>query len=238
MKKSNARKKTSASVILTLILVAVLGFFTYWIASNFNTVKSSLDGTKLYTHEEVTEAYNKGVADRNSYESQINDWISKYEISELAKSGLQIQINEKQELLNIKNYELSELIITNNSLEEDIEELNNELSKIEAELEELQAEYNAIYNNAINNKLIEAINNNNQFVIAYYDNGLSYKLITQGNTLSNVLPNLDMENFIGWYYDISTTEKVVINKEELNSYTPANNLVLYPYFTPSTLPIE
>ena len=236
MKKSKTRKKTSV-IALTLTLVALLGFFTYWIFTNFETVKSSLDGTKLYTQEEITEAYNKGVSDRKNFENEINEWISKYEISELGKNELQIQINEKQDLIYIKTNEINDLINTNSVLKEDIDVLNNELSTIKAELEELQAEYNAIYNNAINNKLIEAINNNNQYIIAYYDNGLSYKLITKGNTLSNVLPNLDMENFIGWYYDISITEKVVIYTEELNSYTPTSNLVLYPYFTSSTLPI-
>ena len=247
MKKSKTRKKTSLSVIvLTLILVAVLGFCTYWIATNFETVKSSLDGTKLYTQEEITEAYNKGVADRKNFENEINEWISKYEISELAKSELQIQINEKQDLINQKQEELNNALSTNESLEEDmllkqseIDALVNELALLENEYNELLKQYAELENNSnINNKLIESINSNNQYVITYYYNGLNFALITKGSTLANVLPELDGESYGGWYYYVSANEKGIIKESEIDTYIPTSNLILKMYIFPSTLPIE
>lgn len=247
MKKSKTRKKTSASVIaLTLILVAVLGFCTYWIGTNFETVKSSLDGTKLYTQEEITEAYNKGVADRKNFENEINEWISKYEVSELAKSELQIQINEKQDLINQKLEELNNALSANESLEEDmllkqseIDALVNELALLEKEYNELLKQYAELEKNSnINNKLIESINSNNQYVIAYYYKGLNFALITKGSTLANVLPELDAELYGGWCYNVSATEKGIIEKSEIDTYIPTSNLILEMYIIPSTLPIE
>ena len=93
MRKNTLKRGNKPAIILTTILVIFVGFVAVWGYLNFDAIKSTFDGTKLYTQDEVTEAYNKGLTDRRSYETQINGWIAKYEaeVNKLATAREQIQ---------------------------------------------------------------------------------------------------------------------------------------------------
>ncbi|MBQ8749669.1 MAG: hypothetical protein IJZ29_04315 [Clostridia bacterium] len=237
-------KRTRAGlIILTITLIAILSFCLFWVVNNFNTIKSTFDGTKLYTQQEVNDAYNKGLEDKSTFENQIVEWMNKYEEGEIAKSELQVQINEKQELINqkqeeleLKQVELNNLQNSNETLQEELElkqsevdALTNELDLLQADYEVLEEEYEVLdYNSAINSKLIKAINDSGKYLIAYQYNGNNFAIINQGETLSEVLPELGA-TYAGWKFKTSKTTYEYVFKESVDTYIPDKNMVLELY---------
>lgn len=131
MKKQRTVRKhhNSGTVILTIILIAVLGFATYWVATNYETVKATFNGTKLYTQKEVTDAYNKGVGDKTSYEKQIADWMTKYETANASVKELTIQLEDYKKT-NAEDKAMIE------EMEEIITKLNGDIAYYKALIEQ------------------------------------------------------------------------------------------------------
>ena len=180
MKKKHKKANISA-IVLSIILVAVLGFATLWIALNYDALKSTIDGTKLYTQEEVQEAYNKGLEDKQGYEAQITEWINKYEET-LQKLN---NANEKMQKLNESN-ELNKNEIK--ELQSLIQQLNNDIDYYSTLLEQY-------------NTLTEKI------VTFYVDEELvQSNIVMRGECVTEVpvIENTEHMTFIGWSIDGTT----------------------------------
>lgn len=131
MKKQRTVQKhnSTGTVILTIILIAVLGFATYWVAVNYETVKATFNGTKLYTQKEVTDAYNKGVEDKASYEKQITDWMTSYETANAQLKEVTRQLDNYKKVNAEDKAKIEEMEAT-------ITKLNGDISYYKALIEQ------------------------------------------------------------------------------------------------------
>ena len=237
MKKQKTVRKhhNSGTVILTIILIAVLGFATYWVANNYETVKATLNGTKLYTQKEVTDAYNKGVGDKTSYEKQIADWMTSYETVATEKVALSEKItnNEKQiEQLTAENEKLkeeqeqSEIDYSAEIAKKDaiIAQLTAENNQLKTEYKDLDNQFNAYkvqYAEYV--QIINALAGNDYYIVAYLD-GADYKSfkIKKGEAIGTNLPKTN-NYYIGWK-SISGGETIL--NDNIATYIPTRHLYL------------
>lgn len=238
MKKQKTVRKhhNSGTVILTIILITVLGFATWWVATNYETVKATFNGTKLYTQKEVTDAYNKGVGDKTSYEKQIADWMTSYETVATEKVALTEKItnNEKQiEQLTAENEKLKEEqeqsgidysaeIAKKDAIIAQLTAENNQLKTEYKDLEEQFNEFKIRYGESLG--IIDAVAGKNYYIVAYFD-GAEYKWfkITKGNALGASLPKAN-GSYIGWRS--LNYSGVYIRNEDIATYKPTRHLCL------------
>lgn len=242
-KQRTARKANKGTVILTIILVALLLFATYFVAMNYETVKATLNGTKLYTQKEVTDAYNRGVEDKASYEKQIADWMTKYETIESKKLVLEEKVTANEEKIN-------QLTIENNQLKEqqekEGEDYSEEIAKKNATIEQLTAENNQIrteikelknslarYKSEFNEYelIINSLAGKDNYLILYLDNAEVKSIkVKKGEALGTQLPKLSDE-YIYWY-SLYGSEK--IRNNEIETYVPTRHMYLSKKVADST----
>lgn len=245
MKKQRTVQKhnNTGTVILTIILIALLLFATYFVAVNYETVKATFNGTKLYTQKEVTEAYNRGVEDKESYESQISDWMTKYETIESGKLVLEEKVtaneeeikqlkNENEQLKELqekegedysleilkKNAEIERLTAENNQLTAEIKELQKQLAQVKREFNEYEL-------------IINSLAGKGNYLILYIDNAEIKSIkVKQGEALGTQLPKLS-EGYIYWY-SLYGNEK--IHNEEIEAFVPTRHMYLSKEVADST----
>ena len=236
MKKQRTVQKhnNTGTVILTIILIAVLGFATYWVAVNYETVKATFNGTKLYTQKEVTDAYNKGVEDKTSYEKQITNWMTSYETVATEKVALTERItnNEKQiEQLTAENEKLKEEqeqsginysaeIAKKNAL---IEQLTAENNQLKTEYKDLENQFNAYKTQYAEYAHIVNVLAGDNYIVTYLD-GADYKYfkVKKGEAIGENLPKTS-NSYIGW--GIAGGGDVILN-ENIETYIPTRHLCL------------
>lgn len=194
MKKQKTVRKhhNSGTVILTIILIAVLGFATYWVATNYETVKATFNGTKLYTQKEVTDAYNKGVGDKTSYEKQIAEWMTKYETVNAQVKELSLQLEDYKKTNAEDKAKIEEM-------EAMIEELNQQLEFCKEALKVFEEQSKAVVIYMFGNEVYKSV------------------VVEKGTTLTDV-PTIESTNvfdFLGWSLDGKTvidTSTLTINE--------------------------
>lgn len=245
--KTVKKRHNSGTTILTIILVAVLGFATYWVAVNYETVKATFNGTKLYTQKEVTEAYNKGVGDKTSYEKQIAEWMTSYETVATEKVALTERItnNEKQiEQLTAENEKLKEEqeqsginysaeIAKKNAL---IEQLTAENNQLKTEYKDLENQFNAYKVQYVEYvQIINALAGKDNYIVAYFD-GADYKYfkVKKGEAIGENLPKTN-NSYIGWK-SISGGETIL--NDNIAIYIPTRHLCLIKMPKNSTTPYD
>lgn len=121
--------------IISLILVAALGFGIYWSVVNFSTVKDTLDGANIYTQADVDAAYNDGYGEGNKneeshlkelegYKSLVNSLKDEIVKLEGNITSLSSQVDTLQGLCDSKDATIS-------SLNDDITALNASIAQKE-----------------------------------------------------------------------------------------------------------
>ena len=69
-------------IVLGIVFATTIGFGIYWTVSNWDAIKQAMDGTHLYTKEDVDNAYDQGydkaIVNKNEYNllSHISPYIT------------------------------------------------------------------------------------------------------------------------------------------------------------------
>lgn len=184
--------KKILAIVFSVIFIGAFIFFATWTFINWDKVIASMDGTKLYTHEDLEKAtqdgYNTALVDKEEYEKLINSYKDTITIKTDEISHLNVQINDlnadiinkKTKIANlesaieIKNSLISDLENSISSKDEDInsklaliDELNDEIIDLNLDIDELENQV-SVHELTISN-LNTKIDNLNKS-IAYYEN--------------------------------------------------------------------
>ena len=208
MKKTKNNNK--AVIILTSILVVVILLVSLWGYLNFDAIKSTFDGNKLYTQDEVTEAYNKGLTDRRSYETQINELISKFEASE---SKLATQ---KQEL-ELNKARVIELTTQAEVNSETIDELSDLLSTTEDSLNSYISDMDKIYDLLARDVEVDNLNNAKAIAILNKLLAINEETTEAISQLNSQLGDRD-NTIMALNQELTSAHATIQNKSETISY--------------------
>lgn len=195
--KKVARKESSIFIIFTLIMIAVIIVATVWLSINYDAIKKGVDGTKLYTQEEIAEAYNKGVQDKAQFEQDILYWQNEYEDirSELNEqlsskvtminnlqndinllqsrvNGLQEQVSSKTSIIDNQQNNINSLQSRINELQEQVSSKTNEISSL------MQTLADSVYFNEIIGMEFK-LNNDNSYMLTNVDYDIESVVIPQ-----------------------------------------------------------
>lgn len=184
--------KKILAIVFSVIFIGAFVFFATWTFINWDKVKASMDGTKLYTYDDIEKAtqdgYNTALVDKEEYEKLINSYKDTITIKTDEISHLNVQINDLnadiinkktkisnlESAIEIKNSLITDLENSLSSKDEDIntkleliEELNDEIIQLNIEIDELEKVI-ITHESTISN-LNTKIDNLNKS-IAYYEN--------------------------------------------------------------------
>lgn len=142
-------------VVFNVICLAFFVFVVVWSITNWSTIKSSFDGTKLYTQSALDDAYKQGLGDKEKYEQRINDY--KTQIETLNKSIK--ELTDENTILKNNNKDYAKLI---EELQAKVKELQNKVKYYE----ELLSAYENV------NKLIATFMYDDEvYLVQLYDSG-------------------------------------------------------------------
>lgn len=229
MKNANNHNPRIGTTILTLTLIVLLGLVLFWAVVNFDAIKASFNGTRLYTAQEVEQAYNEGVGDKSGLEAEVLDWISKYEQSESTNTQILTQIEQREQEIATLTAERNALKQSGTAQETRIIELNAQIEQLTSEKNALTAEYTELQNELQTSKaqyakyvtLVNAVAGDN-YIIAYYSNATySTILIPKGEALGTKLPKAGT-GYIGWHYG-----NVTILDDNIATFIPTEHMVLH-----------
>ena len=107
------QSKTSKilAIIGSILLAGLIAFMVVWTVINWDVIKTTFDGSKIYTTEDVNNAYqdgyNSGSVDKEYYENLINEYreqISNYaaQIGELTGQINQLDNNNKDYAIQLE----------------------------------------------------------------------------------------------------------------------------------------
>ena len=217
MKRKNINILT---IILSIVLVVAIIFGIYWAVNNVGKVKETMNGTNLYTYDDVQNAYSDGYNTALDNKSEYDELIATYRdtITTLNNNinTLNTQIATLQSTITTKNGNITDLqsqITTlqtqKTNLESQIETLNGLIASLQSEIEN-QYEYEYTLD------------------ITYIVDGQPYaygKARENGTVLVQpTAPIKNGYNFIGW----SLTENGTI--VDLTTTTLNQNTTLYAVF--------
>lgn len=161
-------------IVFNVICLAFFVFVVVWSITNWNTIKSSFDGTKLYTQSALDEAYKQGLGDKEKYEQRINDY--KTQIETLNKSIK--ELTDENTILKNNNKDYAKLI---EELQAKVKELQNKVKYYESLL--------SAYENV--NKLIATFMYNDEvYLVQLYESGSKVSIQAPQDT--------DHITFEGW----------------------------------------
>lgn len=167
-------KTKIALIVFNVVCLALFTFVIVWSITNWNTIKSSFDGTKLYTQTALDEAYKQGLGDKEKYEQRINNYKEQIEtlnktIKELTDENTLLKNNEKDYISRISE------------LEKQVAELKNKVKYYE----ELLSAYENV------NKLIATFMYNDEvYLVQLYESGSKITIEAPADT--------DRLKFNGW----------------------------------------
>lgn len=213
---SDKTKKILIFSSITLVLfVIILVLWLYWPA-----ITGTIRNEKYYTQEEVdsavSEAYDQGVGDKNSYIEQIDYYKNQLELSSL-------QLSEVTQQLTETTQQLSEALQNNSSSAEKIEELNSTIESLNRQIQiyleqikELQLKLDAYTE-------YEGVAG---YATFYVDGSIYDVDVVNLNDGIVEFPNITVEgcNFEGWSID-------GINDIETENYTIQSDTNFYALLT-------
>lgn len=167
-------KTKIALIVFNVVCLALFTFVIVWSITNWSTIKSSFDGTKLYTQTALDEAYKQGLGDKEKYEQRINNY--KEQIETLNKTIKELT-DENTLLKNNEKYYISRI----SELEKQVAELKNKVKYYE----ELLSAYENV------NKLIATFMYNDEvYLVQLYESGSKITIEAPADT--------DRLKFNGW----------------------------------------
>ena len=160
-------------IVFNSILIAVIAIIAVVIGVYWDKVKLFLSGEALLTveqgQEKYEEGYEKGTANMQTLQTQINAYRQTIEENEVAISNLQLQIQTLQEQSSANQSLISELQEQISSLQSQNTELQNLVDAYEDALPILVEENQAIVKFMVGNKLkdIQVIDKNSTITNPY-----------------------------------------------------------------------
>jgi len=206
-------------IIFAIIMIGILAFTGYWIATNWDTIEYSISGYSIYTADDIQasydDGYSNGIVDEEEYVAQI-DYYKNLTTTYLDNIGIlnnQIKIYENEiEIYEEESQQYSETII----------ELYDEIESLQIQLSYYQ-------------KLLEDTINEDQYIITVYYNNEIYdvQVVDDGEYISLLTPlSTDSKIFNGWLIndeiitDISTYE-ITENTTIIASITYVYNVLFF-----------
>ena len=180
--------KKGLIITLSIIFTLVLGFTITWAVINHNKLREAMNGTAIYTQEDLEnaseDAYNQALQDKEQYESLINEYRDKITVNDMTieslneqVSNLTSQIEELEEIKASNEYEIA-------TLNQSIANLQNQLTYYE--------------------QLLEAYQNVNKFTVVFEVDSVTYdiQLLDSGDSpILPITPVKDGYTFEGWMLD-------------------------------------
>ncbi len=136
--------KKFLGIIISIILIAGVGFGVFWSIQNYDKVEQGMSGTGLYVQSDLDKAYEDGytkaLSDKKDYELFIVEYKDKIAVltdtvTKLTKtiSTLETQLHETENANGVMSITLKELREQNEVLKSDIEHYKNLVSALTGE---------------------------------------------------------------------------------------------------------
>lgn len=151
------RNNNILKIIMIVLFAGAIVFGVYWLTNNSKKVVDSMNGTNIYTYEDVQKSYSDGYNTALENKSEYDELIASYRdtITTLTNNinTLNSQITTLQNTISTKNGNISELqaqITTlqtqKTNLESQITSLNNQIASLQSQIASLQSELENVYN--------------------------------------------------------------------------------------------
>lgn len=233
------------TILVSIVVTCALGFSICWGVINFNKVQTALNGSELYTREELEEygdnMYNQGLQDKEEYLEQINQYrdMITHLNDEISKYKYDIQINNdnidslttqrdgfKNELEETKVL-LAEEKLKSDASSEVISELENKVSKLTKSIESKDKQIADLKKENIDalksinyyENFIKTLETETSVVATFvYDGQIVHlEVITKGSCSTYTNP-IDTE-YSKFNYWMVNNEKVSLSEYPLNTNT-------------------
>ena len=176
------------AIVGSVLFAGLIAFMVIWSIINWDVIKSTFNGSKIYTSEDVNSAYEDGyttaIVDKEYYESLIKEYREK----------ISIYTTQVENLTN----QLAKLENSNNDYSEKLKLLTQQLEETQTQIKELQNEINYY------KELLEAYGNINKLIVTFmYDNSVyDVVLCDLGATVTVTPPqNNEYRTFNYWEID-------------------------------------
>lgn len=116
-------------IIISIVSVLILSIVGCFIGINWNSIKTLLSGSKIYTYEQIQDSYDKGYKDANTNETSYLEQLDYYR---------NLVEDNELEILNLKNT-LNTLETTNKNNTQTIADLEVQKQTLETDVENLQS---------------------------------------------------------------------------------------------------
>jgi len=116
-------------IIISIVSVLILSIVGCFIGINWNSIKTLLSGSKIYTYEQIQDSYDKGYKDANTNETNYLEQLDYYR---------NLVEDNELEILNLKNI-LNTLETTNKNNTQTIADLEVQKQTLETDVENLQS---------------------------------------------------------------------------------------------------
>lgn len=233
------------TILVSIVVTCALGFTICWSVINFNKVQTALNGSELYTREELEEygnnMYNQGLEDKEEYLEQINqyrdtithlnDEISKYKyniqvnnenIDSLTtqRDGYKKELEETKVLLEEEKFKSDSSSETISELESKITKLTNSIESKDKQIADLKKEnVDALKSIDYYENFIKTLETETSVVATFVYDGqvVHLEVITKGSYSTYTNPtDTDYSKFNYWMVN---NEKVNLSKYPLNTNT-------------------
>ncbi|MBR4002794.1 MAG: InlB B-repeat-containing protein, partial [Clostridia bacterium] len=115
-------------IIISVVSVLILSIVGCFIGINWNSIKTLLSGSKIYTYEQIQDSYDKGYKDANTNETNYLEQLDYYR---------NLVEDNELEILNLKNT-VNILERTNENNTQTIADLETQKQTLEIDVENLQ----------------------------------------------------------------------------------------------------
>ena len=209
----------SISAIVLAIVTAVLIWMYY------PAIKTAINGERYYTLEDVENAYNDGVNDKEEMESQINFY--KIEIDKYIKD-----IADYQSKIKELNASLQDAINSGNADKETIAGLQEDLAEAQADISAKQAQIAELQDDIkFYQELLEAYEDSGKLVVTFtlVDNGVETThdvQVVEPNGYLTAVVDPTASDFEGW--SLSKGGDLI---EDLTTVQVTENMTVYGMFT-------
>ena len=209
----------SISAIVLAIVTAVLIWMYY------PAIKTAINGERYYTLEDVENAYNDGVNDKEEMESQINFY--KIEIDKYIKD-----IADYQSKIKELNASLQDAINSGNADKETIAGLQEDLAAAQADISAKQAQIAELQDDIkFYQELLEAYEDSGKLVVTFtlVDNGVETThdvQVVEPNGYLTAVVTPTASDFEGW--SLSKGGALI---EDLTTVQVTENMTVYGMFT-------
>lgn len=129
-------KKQIVGLVISLVLLAALALGITWVVLNFDKVKAGMDGTGLYTKEDIEKSYEDGYTKALEDKAEYERLIQQYRDSVTELSDTISQLNSEVTSLTNSNRDLELNVTTLENHKTELEKSVNELTEIKNQNDE------------------------------------------------------------------------------------------------------